>query len=99
MAEPFRLEVPDQLQGGSYANLASVWHTAHEFTLDFGATMPPESAPNGEVTVPVKVVARVKMPVSVIFDLLKAINANMTIYEETYGPISGPRREPEQPDE
>lgn len=31
--------------------------------------------------------ARVKLPVSVIFDLLKAINANMTKYEAVFGSI------------
>jgi hypothetical protein len=51
--------------------------------------MPSTQQDEGRVTVPFRVVSRVKLPVSVIFDLLKAINENMTKYEDVFGPISG----------
>jgi Protein of unknown function (DUF3467) len=90
MPEPtLEYRVAEDMEGGTYANAVTIWHTGHEFTFDFGSSLPPSQTEDGEVTVPFRVVARVKLPVSVIFDLLQAINSNMTAYEETFGPISG----------
>lgn len=90
MPEPtLEYRVSDDIEGGLYANSVTIWHTGHEFTFDFASSLPPRQDEDGEVTVPFKVVARVKVPVSMIFDLLQAINSNMTTYEETFGPISG----------
>lgn len=87
----FRVDVPAEEKGGSYANFLVVWHTGHEFTFDFAATQPPEqdeSDSDAPPVVPVHVVARVKIPVSVIFSVLRAINENMTRYEKKFGEIS-----------
>lgn len=90
----FEFRVSEELEGGVYANLISVWNTGHEFTLDFAATLQAEAREldSGEtvVHVPARVMARVKLPVTVIFDLLQVINANMASYEEAYGPIRRP---------
>lgn len=90
----FRMDVPPEEMGGRYANFLAVWHTGHEFTLDFAATQPPhpEDLEEGEspVVVPCHVVARVRIPVSVVFDVLRALNENMTRYEQTYGEIHRP---------
>jgi len=88
----FLFRVPPDMEGGVYANLLAVWHTAHEFTLDFGATMPPETDPDrlDHVVVPVRATARVKIPPSLAFELIRTINDNMTRFEETYGPIRRP---------
>jgi len=84
----FEISVPDALETGVYANAAGVWHTAHEFTLDF-LTLKPATTPD---LVPARVVSRVKIPPTVIFDLMRALNENMSQYEERFGPI--PRIEP-----
>jgi len=92
----FRVDLPSEEIAGHYANFLSVWHTPHEFTLDFAATQPPqvdEDDPDAPVVVPCQVVARVKIPVSLVFDVLKALNENMTKYEARFGPITGPRGE------
>jgi len=90
----FRIEVPPEELGGSYANFLSVWHTAHEFTLDFAVTQPPEPADPADADSPIvvscHVVSRVKIPVSVVFDVLRALNQNMTRYEGSYGVIERP---------
>lgn len=71
----FEIQIASELEGGVYANFLSVWHTAYEFTLDFAATQPPqvqdETDPNSPVRVPCRVVARVKLPVTVVFDLIR----------------------------
>lgn len=93
----FELQVPEDLEPGAYANFLSVWHTPFEFTLDFAVLqMPqlegPEEA-NG-VTVPARVVARVKIPPGMIFNVLQALNENMANYEKAFGAISSPGEHP-----
>src|SRR4029079_12300925 len=90
----FRFFVPADERGGRYANFLGVWHTAHELTLDFAATQPPEQ-PDAEAggegaVVPCQVVARVRIPVSLVFDVLRALNENMTKYDAKFGEISRP---------
>ena len=95
----FELNVPPELEGGVYANVLGVWHTAYEFTLDFAAMQPPqvldESDPASPTHVPCRVVARVKIPVTAVFDLIRAVNDNMTKYEEHFGEIHRPGKTPE----
>ena len=91
----FTFNVPEDLQTGRYANILGVWHSPHEFTLDFsvsGQPIPPEG-PGEPPIVPCDVVARVKVAPSLVFDLLEALNENMTHYEQNYGEI----RRPEPP--
>jgi hypothetical protein len=87
----FQVQVPPELEGGAYANFLSVWHTGHEFTLDFSATQPPQvmdpEDPASAITVPCRVVARIKIPPTVVFDVIRAINENMTRYESVFGEI------------
>lgn len=90
-----KIDVPPELEGGTYANVLNVWHTAYEFTLDFGVMQQvgePED-PDAALQVPVRVVSRVRIPVTLLFQVLKALNTNMTGYESTFGSI----REPEAP--
>jgi hypothetical protein len=92
VSEPqqMQIHVPDELQGGVYANMAVVWHTPYDFTIDFAATAPSATGPDGQPVIPARVVARVKFPPAQIFQLLQAINANMTNYEAAYGSIQTP---------
>jgi hypothetical protein len=87
-----QVHVPEELVDGVYANLLSVWHTAYEFTLDFASLQQMVSVvgPDGAETnlIPTRVVARVKIPPTQIFEILRALNENMSHYESTYGPIT-----------
>jgi hypothetical protein len=77
-------EVPEALRGGSYANATRTWHTAHEFTIDFIAV----DAPIEEADVVRGIVtSRVRIPVTMIFDLIRALNETMTLYENAFGEI------------
>jgi hypothetical protein len=76
-------EIPYEHIAGSYANAFSLWHTAHEFTIDFGArTREPTT---------VQAVARIRFPRTLMFDLLTAINDDLTVYEDEWGEIVQPR--------
>lgn len=92
MTEPqrYEIQVPDELQAGVYANLVGVWHSPYEFTLDFGVTQQPQQRADGGVAIPTRVVTRVRIPAPQVFELIKALNTNMTIYEERFGPIPTP---------
>jgi hypothetical protein len=92
--QQLQLQVPEEVQGGVYANMAGVWHTPYEFTLDFAVLQPPAADADGNPVVPARVVARVKFPPSQVFQLLQAINSNMTAYEHQYGAISDPGSQP-----
>jgi Protein of unknown function (DUF3467) len=87
-------QVPPELEAGVYANFLAVWHTPHEFTLDFAVLLPGGSSDPGDPAAPVqmssRLVSRVKLPPSVVFDVLRAINENMTRYESSFGPIRRP---------
>ena len=89
----FTFDVPEDLQAGIYANIVGVWHTPHEFTIDFSVTMPiaPPLDPGDPLTVPCRVVARIKISPSLIFDVMQALNQNMTNYEQSYGEIRRPQ--------
>jgi hypothetical protein len=88
--QQIQIQVPEDVQGGVYANVAIVWHTPYDFTLDFAVLQPVMADDDGQPLTPARVVSRVKFPPSQIFQLLQAINANMTTYEATFGPITAP---------
>lgn len=90
----FQVHVPPDLEGGVYANFLVVWHTPYEFTLDFAAMQPAQQTEEGSPpTVPMRVVSRVRIPVTLIFDVLRALNENMTRYETAFGEIRRPQQE------
>jgi Protein of unknown function (DUF3467) len=79
---------------GTYSNFLGVWHTAHEFTLDFAVTQPAmagtDEEGNSVTRVPCQVVSRVRVPPTVLFDFLRTINENLSNYETTFGSIQRP---------
>jgi len=89
-----RFDVPDEWKVGVYANEVNVWHTPYEFTLDFAVTEPPEvedpDDPASPITIPNTVVARIGVPVGLVFGVLKAINAAFEGYERSWGTIKEP---------
>lgn len=94
MQQRFQFKAEAQVEGGVYANIVSVWHSPHEFTLDFAATLPAQvgKTDGGEdvTVVPCRVTARVKVPPTVMFDLIRAMNTNLTNFEATYGEVRRP---------
>lgn len=82
------VELPAELRVGVHAEIAAVWHTQESFTIDFISPFSPATADaEGQVTQPAQIVARVRLPVSVIFNVARAISENVAIYEQTYGAI------------
>lgn len=88
------IAVPPEQEAGVYANLLAIWHTADEFTFDFAVKQPAQVMQSEEgvqqMHVPARVVARVRVPPGQIFEILKALNENMTHYERAFGEIRRP---------
>lgn len=89
----FDISVPGDLETGVYANFLAVWHSAHDFTLDFAVTGQAQEQGDGTVHVPTRVVARVKIPLTVAEDMLQALATNVTRFEEVAGRIRKPGEE------
>jgi len=85
---------PD-LQAGAYANALAIWHTAHEFTFDFlVSSEPPQPArtEDGEevIRAPHRLVARIRIPPTAVFDIIRTVSQNLTLYEQRFGQIRLP---------
>lgn len=91
---PFQLIVPPELAGGVYMNFFGAWHTAYEFTLDFAVTeesrhIDPDDR-DSPLRIPCRLVSRVKVPATMIFDVIRILNLEMTEYERRFGEIRRP---------
>lgn len=74
----FRILVPPEHAAGTYANLLTTWYGEHEFTLDFSVMLPPMQTDDDSPPVVVcPVLSRLKVPVTVLFEMLQAINGTM----------------------
>jgi hypothetical protein len=96
--------MPDNIVPGSYADFVSVWHTADVFTFDFAALSRPPTRVEGEDGPPTtqaqaQVVARVRVPPSQVFEIMKALERQLTAWEnETGRRPPRPPGVPEQPE-
>jgi hypothetical protein len=85
------IQVPPEEAMGVYANLVGVWHTPHEFALDFCVVQPfLEDGPKATV------VSRVRIPPTLVLDLLQSLSRNLLEFEKTYGEV---RHLPSESDE
>lgn len=76
------VRVPDEHKQGTYANLLVVTHGAHEFTLDFAQLQP---GPEGRVGA--EVVQRIRIAPTMVGQVMQALNANLSRYEDRFGPV------------
>jgi hypothetical protein len=81
------IQIQPETIGGVFSDSALIWHNEHGFTLDF--TVQP--APDGPDRL---IVARVRVPPSVIFQIARAIAQNVDLYEQRYGKITAGGPEP-----
>ena len=79
--QQIKIQVADGLKYGAYANFLVVSHSAHEFTLDFCQVMPTSEV--GQVQA--EVVSRLKVAPTMVGKVIRALNTNMTAYEDKYG--------------
>ena len=90
----FDFETSAEASPSVYANILGVWYSPYEFALDWGLTEPVEPEdpddPTSPLRIPVSLVARVRLPTSLVFDVLRMLNEAMTRYEAMFGEIRRP---------
>jgi len=86
-----QVRTPEKWNTGVYANGVGVWFTQTDFTLDFLVNLPPEVSldPEGKQVFvsPQEVVARIKVPPPLVFQLMRNLSTNLDRYEAQYGAI------------
>ncbi|HVX32331.1 MAG TPA: DUF3467 domain-containing protein [Solirubrobacterales bacterium] len=83
--QDIEIHVPPPVAAGSYANLVGVWHSPHDFALDF-CLVQPFAADGPQATV----VSRVRIPPTLVLNLLQSLSQNLLEYEKTYGEVRRP---------
>ena len=90
MAEPtaaqININLPPEQEAGTYANFAGVWHGSDGFVLDFAVvTHPPQAAETGVTEINARVVSRVRIPTSQAWELMRALNEQLSQWELEHG--------------
>lgn len=95
MPRRLSLSASPEVEAGVYADFVSVWHQPHLFVLDFSVhTNPPQVVEvNGQsvVNVPARMVSRVRIRPEQIFEIMKALNQQLSLWEKEQG--RAPRQE------
>lgn len=78
-----RVVVNDEEKHGTYANFLVVTHGPHEFTLDFCQLLP--SGEPGRVNA--DVVSRIRIAPTMVGQVLRALNTNLSNYEDKFGQV------------
>ncbi len=80
-----------EVEAGVYADFVSVWHQPHQFILDFSVhTNPPQLIEvDGQqvLNVTARMVARVRIRPEQIFEIMKALNHQLTQWEQLQGKL------------
>lgn len=74
--------------GGVYANTVEIWHTSHEFTVEFLAGLPPGASGEARAVY----VARLKIPPELAWKLTKILIQHIDRFERAnpHRPIAPP---------
>ena len=82
-SQQIQISINDSLKHGTYANFLVVSHSAHEFTLDFCQVLPGGDSE----AVQADVVSRIKVAPTMVGKVIRALNTNMTTYEDKFGMV------------
>src|SRR5579875_632785 len=85
------LNLPPEHEAGVYASFAQIWHDNDGFIVDFAVpTMPPMQQRDEDgtpfVLAPAKVVSRIRMPASQAWEFMRALNAQLSMWEQEHNP-------------
>lgn len=83
-------DIPPEVEAGSFADFASIWHTENVFVLDFASLRGPATETEDEDgeqqrSVNARVVTRVRIPPEQVFELAKALTRELEIWEQQTG--------------
>lgn len=86
----FEIEIAPDVEPGVHADFASLWHTPHTFVLDFASLrripeIVTDDGGNQVLVMPTRIVSRVKIPPEQVFELMKALEAQLSAWERETG--------------
>jgi len=86
MAEQrIQIKLPAELAGGVFADFVRAWHTSDAFVLDFSTLTEPPRNEEGQVVLDATVVSRVRIPPPQVFELMKALEQQLSAWEKESG--------------
>ncbi|MDR3070365.1 MAG: DUF3467 domain-containing protein [Propionibacteriaceae bacterium] len=79
-----QINVPTDELAGSYADFVQAWHTNDYFVLDYAvwANLPVPDPDSGDLVHNATVVSRVRIPPAQVFELMKALNTQLDMWEK-----------------
>lgn len=87
------MDITPEVEGGVYANFVNVWHSKDEFTFDFGAMSRPPQTGHDEsgqfMHLATRIVARVRVPPGQVFEIMKALETQLSAWEAETGQRPG----------
>lgn len=91
--ELHQIDLPEDVVSGVYADFVSIWHTPGTFTFDFAALAAPPEVSATETGEPLtllksRVVARIRVPPDQVFEIMKALEQQLTAWEQENRPQS-----------
>ncbi|HHV22197.1 MAG TPA: DUF3467 domain-containing protein [Propionibacterium sp.] len=79
------ITVPPEVLAGVPVDFAGVWRTQETLVVDFSVQSEPTSpGPTGAPTLTAVTVARVRVPIAQGFELMKALNTQLTAWEKEH---------------
>ncbi|MDR2372553.1 MAG: DUF3467 domain-containing protein [Bifidobacteriaceae bacterium] len=87
MATEQRIEIrlPTEKEVGVYADFVRAWHTNDAFVLDFASLLEPPRRESERVILTAVIGARVRIPPAQVFELMKALEQQLSSWEKQYG--------------
>jgi len=86
MAEQrIQMNMPPDGAAGVYADFVRAWHTKDAFVLDFANLVEPPRAEDDVVILNSTVVSRVRIPPAQVFELMKALEQQLSAWEKETG--------------
>lgn len=81
--------------GGTFADFVLVWQTGDMFVLDFAAIVSPPDPPDedDQQDINTQVVSRVRIPPSQVFEIMKALEQQLSQWEARTGNVPTQVRE------
>jgi len=83
--QQIQCKLPKELAGGNYADFIRVWHSTDAFVLDFATFSDPPHASGDQVILDAVITSRVRIPPSQVFELMKALEAQLSMWERETG--------------
>ena len=80
-----QINLPADHNAGVFADFVRAWHTKDAFVLDFATLIQPPHSEGESVVLDAAVVARVRIPPAQVFELMKALEQQLSAWEKENG--------------